>query len=251
MSQRAISMFVTLALVLAAGSALAQAGDEAPAADAAPAEATAADGEAPPADVGPVVEPREAWEAPPKDEEPAKPEVAKPQKEKVSGDGVPASVGLLLGWGFKTDKRTAQLGADPYGLGLGLRGGYALDFSLYLGGYFVYYIGSSETGSNALFASGVRETHANYVLFGVEVGYDWWIGDAIVRPSLQLGPALALSDATGSTESTGDLSLHPGMSVLVPFADWYIGGDFRPTIVTGDGVSGVALFVDGGMRFGK
>lgn len=256
MSQRASSIVVALAVLLTAGPAYAKGGKkkaDAPA-EAAPAPATggdapAADGEALPADVGPVVESREQWEAPPKDEEKPKPEVAKPQKELTTGDGKPLTVGLLLGWGFKTDRRNAQLGADPYTLGFGLRGGYALDFNLYLGGYFVYFIGSSQKGMNALVASGTQETHANYILFGAEVGYDWWAGDVIIRPSLGIGPALGVSDVTGQSKVTGDFGFHPGISVLVPFEDWFLGGDLRANIVTGNGVSSLGIFANGGLRF--
>ncbi len=267
MSHRAYSIVVTLAVLLAAGPAYAgdkgkgkgdkgdaaapgeakaEAGDKATAPEGG---ALAAEGEAPPADIGPVVEPREQWEVPPQDQEKARPEVAKPQKKSIVGDGKPATVGLLLGWGFKGDRRTGQLGADPYGLGLGLRGGYALDFGLYLGGYFVYYIGSTESGASAQVATGTRETHANYMLFGAEVGYDWWIGDAIIRPSVGIGPAIALTDALGQTDVYGDFALLPGLSVIVPLEDWFIGGDFRINAVTGDGVSGIAIFANGGLRF--
>jgi hypothetical protein len=250
---------VTLAVLLAGGPAHAQ--DEGAKGDApkgkkggskgdAPAEGEAAEGAAAAAeDVGPIVEPREQWEAPPADEEKPRPEVAKPQKKAVSGDGKQASVGLLLGWGFKTDRR--GLPADPYGLGLGLRGGYALDFGLYLGGYFVYYVGGSKSGLNAAVnVSG--ESHANYILFGAEVGYDWWVGDAILRPSLGIGPALALNDAksvTGKTEVTGDVGLHPGIGVIIPIEDWFVGGDFRGNVITGDGISSIALYATGGLRF--
>lgn len=253
MSQRACSIMVALAVLLAAGPASAQgkkakggAKDDAEPAATEGAEAPA-DGEAPPAEVGPVVEPREQWEAPPKDEEKPKLEVAKPQKKLVTGDGKPISVGLLLGWGFKTDRRGFP--ADPYGLALGLRGGYALDFNLYLGGYFVYYLGSSQSGSSSV-VSVSGESRANYILFGVEVGYDWWIGDAILRPSLGLGPALAVGDQTGKTEVVGDLGLHPGMSVIIPFEDWFLGGDLRANVITGDGISSLAIYVNGGLRFG-
>lgn len=259
MSQRACSIVVTLAVLLAAGPAFAgdQAKGDEPKGEAkgatkeAPKEGAegAAEGATAPEEVGPVVEPREQWEAPPADEEKPRPEVAMPQKKQVSGDGKQASIGLLLGWGFKTDRRGFP--SDPYGLGLGLRGGYALDFGLYLGGYFVYYLGSSQKGgSSVVNVSG--ESHANYIVFGAEVGYDWWVGDAILRPSLGLGPALALTDATtinGQTKTVGDFALHPGMSLVFPIDDWFLGGDFRANVVTGDGISSIALFANGGLRF--
>lgn len=198
-----------------------------------------------------AVEEPEDWERPPVEEEKPGPEVEKPKKKELPGGDKRASVGLLLGWGFKTDRRTQGLGADPYLLGAGLRGGYTLDFQLYLGAYFVYFIGSSAEGTNALRNTGTGNSHANYMLFGAEVGYDWWMGPALVRPSLGLGMALGVTDATidGQTTSVADFAFHPGMSVLFPIDDWFLGGDFRANVITANGVSGIALYANGGLRF--
>jgi hypothetical protein len=190
-----------------------------------------------------IAEP-DAWERPPVEEKaPAKeaaPPPAEPSLEK------PFSAALLLGYGFMTDRRGG--GADPYGFMAGLRGGYTFDFKLYAGLFYNYYLGESKTGDSQ--GTGIEsETTANYMHFGAEVGYDAEIGPVQVRPSLQLGVALVVTDVTGVTDSFSDFMFAPGLTVVYPIDDFFIGGDLRGQIVTGDGVSAVTLAATGGLRF--
>ena len=191
------------------------------------------------------------WERPPEEEKaPAKEAPVEASEPPVHG-GKPISVALLLGYGFKTDRQTGGLGTDPYGLMAGVRGGYTLDFALYLGVFFNYYLGSSdETGSGRI-ATEVRDVSSNYMQFGVEVGYDFGAGPVLIRPSLEIGMALAFTDAdrAGVTQTVGDLMFGPGVAVLVPVDDFFIGGDIRGSLVTGDGIAAVTLAVTGGMKF--
>lgn len=197
----------------------------------------------------PLPEP-DGWERPPAEEE--KPPAPPPVKEveEVVGDGKPISVGLLLGWGFKTDRRSAYFAADPYQLGVGLRGGYSLDSQLYLGAYFVYYVGGSHTGQSAQVNTPSATTSANYMHFGAEVGYDWWVGPLIVRPSLQVGAAVALIDDSLAVQTARtNMMFGPGFTVVHPWDDFFLGGDLRANLVTASGVSEVLLAAHGGMRF--
>jgi hypothetical protein len=41
----------------------------------------------------------------------------------------------------------------------------------------------------------------------------------------------------------------PGITVVHPWDDFFIGGDFRANIVTGDGTSSMLLAATAGMRF--
>lgn len=201
--------------------------------------------EEPPAE---VVEEPDAWERPPEEEKaPSKPEAA--PVDTTPAIERPISVALLLGYGFKSDRQTGGLGADPYGFTAGVRGGYTLDFRLYLGGFFNYYLGSTESGINDRVVGVETETSASYMQFGVEVGYDWEAGPVIVRPSLEIGMAIALTDRTGTTTSVNDMMFGPGVTVLYPIDEFFIGGDLRFAIVTGDGVSGVLPAITAGMSF--
>ena len=160
----------------------------------------------------------DAWEAPPEEKEAPPPSaVLAKENEEVAGDGRAISMGLLLGYGFKTDRRARYFAGDPYTLGAGIRGGYSFDFQLYIGAYFVYYLGSGTTGDSAFVADPTRTIHVNYMHFGAEAGYDLWFG--------------------------------PGATLMVPMEEWFLGGDLRASIVTGDGVSNVLLAATGGLRF--
>jgi hypothetical protein len=190
------------------------------------------------------------WEKPPVEQEkPAAPVVVAPV-EKPDGDGKPWSAGLLLGWGFKTDRQTAGLGADPYGFAAGIRGGYSLDFNLYVGLFYTFYLGSSQTGSQARVIGVPKTTTANYMQFGAEVGYDWWVGPVVIRPSLQIGAALGFTDVTGVSRRELDMLLGPGLTVVHPWDMFFIGGDARFAIATGStGASAFLLALTGGLRF--
>lgn len=201
--------------------------------------ATAADSEMPDPNV---------WEKPPEEKEKPKPlDTPAPVVEK--GDDRPWSVGLAAGWALKLDRATGNLGTDPYGLGAGVRGGYEFDFKLYLGVYFMWYLGSSNSGSTQRVNNSVRETHANYWQFGIDVGYDWWIADIIIRPSMEIGYGIAVTDATGRTTSVADFMIGPGLTVIYPWDNVFIGGELRANVVTGNGVAGLLIAAQFGFRF--
>ena len=98
------------------------------------------------------------WEKPPEEKEKPKPLDVAPVVEK-KGDGRPWSAGIEAGYGLKTDRRTGGFGADPYGLTAGVRGGYEFPFMLYVGVWFNWYLGSSETGSAARINLAQSTTH--------------------------------------------------------------------------------------------
>lgn len=208
--------------------------DEAPAGDQAKKEPAMAD---------------DSWERPPMEQEkpagpPPKPIV------KVSGDGMHWSAGLLVGWGFKTDRSTSGLGSDPYGFGFGIRGGYTFDFKLYVGLFYMYYLGSSTAGACGRSVCADLTTTANYMQFGAEGGYDVWAGPVIIRPSLQFGPALALTNVSGMSTSVTRAVIAPGFTVVHPMDGFFIGGEARANIVpSSNGVSGILLALHGGLRF--
>jgi hypothetical protein len=188
------------------------------------------------------------WEKPPEEKEKPKP-VDTPAPVEERRDNRPWSAGIAAGWGLKTDRATGGFGADPYFLGAGVRGGYAFDFNLYIGIWFNWYLGTSTTGSGARVNLGQKTTHANYWQFGVDVGYDWWIADIIIRPSMQLGEAIAVTDVTSRTTSVADFMIGPGLVVMYPWDNLFLAGEFRGNIVTGDGVSALLIAAQFGMRF--
>ncbi|MFI5307037.1 MAG: hypothetical protein ACHQ53_06790 [Polyangiales bacterium] len=194
----------------------------------------------------------DGWEKPPMEQEKPIGPPPKVAEEPKIGDGKQWSAGLIAGWAFKTDRSTANLGADPYGLGLGLRGGYEWDFKLYTGVFFMYYLGSSETGSTALVNVPSQRHSSSYMHFGVEPGYDWWLGPVILRPSLQIGVAMAFTDNSpaGGTTSVTRLMFGPGFTLIDPIGSFFIAGDARANLVpSNNGVSSILLAVHFGLRF--
>jgi hypothetical protein len=191
------------------------------------------------------------WEKPPEEEAPVQQQAAKaPAAEEKHGDGLPISIGLLAGYGFMTDRRNTNLSTDPYGVMLKLRGGYTFDFGLYAGAYFAYFIGHTIEGGGGVLNVGDSETHASYMPFGLEVGYDWFVGPVIVRPSLEIGWAIGFRQSTGEpSRSINDFMLGPGLLIMYPMDEWFIGGDMRFSIVTGDGASGFVPAITAGLRF--
>jgi hypothetical protein len=187
------------------------------------------------------------WERPPADVEKPPPPPRKVEK-KVVGDGRPISMALVLGYGFLTDRKVDRFGADPYGLALGVRGGYSFDFQLYAGVFYSYYLGSTRSGLTSRTALSVTST-ANYMQFGVEAGYDIWAGSVIVRPSLQIGAALGFTTKPNTQSPLGSVLFAPGMTVDKTWGIFFLGGEMRLNIVPGDGNSALILALNPGLRF--
>jgi len=190
----------------------------------------------------------DAWERPPVEEEKAPPP-EKPKKDdekREHGDGRHVSIGLLLGYGFEHAK---TFGSNPYSLGLGVRGGYTLDFGLYVGGMFTYFIGSSDEGSSAVTAGGSVTASSNYMEFLAEVGYDVWIAKFVLRPYMGLGVGSAFQDNTVYSSPVNSFAFAPGVSVFYAFGAAFLGVDVRFNLMNGNGVDGTVLSLLGGMRF--
>ena len=161
-----------------------------------------------------------------------------------TGVAKPISVSLLLGYGVSLED-----GGNPWGFGLGLRGGYNLD-AIYLGARFVYYFGESESVTVPF--AGTIETSINIWELGVEGGYDIDAGGITIRPGLGLGLASVNADAGGMSASESYFFIAPGVSALFDVTDSiFVGADVRFQLIFGDPdtVKGIPLLVNGGMRF--
>jgi hypothetical protein len=194
----------------------------------------------PPADPAPAPAPPEA--APPP---PAAPPVVKDAPASGSappaGDAKPVSVAPVLGY--------ATGGAN---LGVGIRGGYTLDRRIYVGGTFLYHLGSSskeELGGASL------ESSVSLFYTGVEGGYDFPVGPVILRPYAGVGALFASvstkADGSDTSETRSSLALWPGCTVSydLPRSSIFVGGDTRVVIVTSGGDPSLGVFATGGARF--
>jgi hypothetical protein len=149
------------------------------------------------------------------------------------------SVAALLGYGFDFN---GDDDLNPFGLGVGVRGGYTLDSGVYLGGQFVFFGGDSAT------VLAVKRT-ANIVTLGLEAGYDFWVDPVIVRPSLGMGVAFTNESVGGVDSDYSSVYFAPGATVIYPIGQFFVGGDARLWLVTGDTRTGLSILATGGITF--
>ncbi len=145
-------------------------------------------------------------------------------------------VGANLQYGvYMGDDGGADDPLNPYGLGLNLRGGYTLDFGLYVGAGFDYFFG--ETEETEIPGFGSFEVSTNIYQFGAEVGYDVGVSPTFVlRPKLGLGLATAVAEVEGGGDSDdGDesgLAISPGVQALFDVGSVFVSADVRYNILS-------------------
>jgi hypothetical protein len=123
---------------------------------------------------------------------------------------------------------------NPYGLGLGVKGGYTLDSSIYVGGAFDYYFGESQD----LPGGGSVKAHV-WTLQG-EVGYDLGVApNIVVRPKGGIGLTSLGGKVCGNggdvclSDSKGYFSIAPGVQGIYSLDSFYLTADARFNIVFG------------------
>jgi len=157
---------------------------------------------------------------------PGSPGTAAQTSADTSSDNSGVSAALLLGYGFD----------DVFKVGFGARVGYTLPMHLYIGGTFIYHLGTSES------AGGITATE-NIMMFGAEVGYEIPVGPVMIRPYVGLGlgvvkvsvPAINIGGITegGGSASSSDVYISPGATLLYPVTSSIgIGVDARFVIVS-------------------
>ncbi|MBI2395950.1 MAG: hypothetical protein HYV09_40675 [Deltaproteobacteria bacterium] len=134
----------------------------------------------------------------------------------------PLSMALLAGHGFK----------DAFRTGFGARLGYTLPSNIYLGGAFVYHVGTTE---------GPVQANASYG--GGELGYDFIAGPAILRAYSGFGvvsanatvtiPPVGTNGAEKMKASESRFGIWPGASLVFPFENGsaFVGVDAKLLIV--------------------
>jgi hypothetical protein len=131
---------------------------------------------------------------------------------------------------------TADLPLNPYGLGVGLRGGVTLPASLYLGASFDYFFGESET------IAGI-ETSVSLLQLMAHLGYDLGVGPFTLRPSLGLGLAEVSGEALGFENSESDFVASPGAEFLIGLGLLSVSAEARYNKVFADDADGLVLGV--------
>ena len=133
---------------------------------------------------------------------------------------VDVEVGARVGVGTNPDSR----GPNPYGFGLGGRGGVSI-FHFYGGLSAIHYFGGSKDfpiGGQTLSVS------ASSTLLGLEVGYS-----ITGIPLLTLRPQLGIGNASfkSGDSSNSHLYLEPGLTALVSLGVVYVGADANILVV--------------------
>jgi len=153
----------------------------------------------------------------------------------------PISVAPVLGYA------TANLK-----LGVGARGGYTLGNRVYIGGTFVFHLGTSEESASP---AGNLESSARFLYTGAEGGYDIPVGPVVIRPYAGVGVIVAMVSLKAGGESNSDtstsLAFWPGCTVTyaIPRSSFYVGGDTKVVIATKGGDPSFGMFATGGMHF--
>ena len=139
----------------------------------------------------------------------------------------PLSLGILVGYGASLED-----GPNPWGVGLGVRGGFNLD-ALFLGIRFVYYLGESDEWFG-------NEVSLNVWELGAEVGYDISLVPMVShRPGLGLGIASLTVDfdtvvpGVEGDDSQAKPYVAPGVGLYVEPSDFFVGAEVRFKLVFG------------------
>ncbi len=137
-------------------------------------------------------------------------------------------------------------------LGVGVRGGYTFENRLYVGGTFVYHLGTSEESSTI---AGKVETSASAFYPGAEIGYELPVGPVAIRPYGGIGMAFVnvtlKAEGQEDDKSNSSLALWPGCTVTyaIPKTPAFVGGDARLLIITKADDPSFGMFATGGVRF--
>lgn len=121
---------------------------------------------------------------------------------------------------------------NPYGFGLGIRGGYTLrQMPFYLGGLLDYNIGEKEDYL-PIFGSGY-DVRVSSLIFQVEAGYDLGVASwVVVRPKIGLGLTsfLVNCDVINCDNDT-DFAFQIGVEAPMEVGPVFVSPDFRFNIV--------------------
>jgi len=134
------------------------------------------------------------------------------------------SIGGSVGYG--------TAGGDPNAFGLGFLGrvGFGLPLNLYVGGNFVYYLGTTNELAGVKFSQ-------NTWYAGGEVGYDIDQGDFVIRPVVGIGGLVlrsktCVADLCSTHPSATSFYVAPGVYGQYDIGPAYVGANIRYVIPT-------------------
>jgi hypothetical protein len=137
-------------------------------------------------------------------------------------------IGAAVKYGIYTGENEGTEDFNPYGLGLGVSGGYTLDMGVHVGAGFDYFFGDS------IESDGLEVSANIFQLMGI-VGYDVGLSEEFtLRPQVGIGvswvsasldpcPAGAPDDFCSQTES--ELAIAPGVKGLYDLGGFFVSGE--------------------------
>jgi hypothetical protein len=185
---------------------------------------------------------------------PARAHAAEPVPEAAALAGPRTAGALQFGLGSRYGFSFEDDAPDPWGTGLGVDLGYTFPAAWYLGAGVEYFFGNDDYEYQT-------ETNTGVFQFAVEVGYDFGLGEAVVRPKLGIGyAALAIEscsrvgpsgtlERTCSDESEGGPAAIPGFTIIVPAGRFHLLLDARNALVFAQSRTWNALIVALGFGF--
>jgi hypothetical protein len=139
--------------------------------------------------------------------------------------------------------------AVGYDVGLGARGGFTMPLNFYVGGTFLYHVGTHTSA-----------TSSNVWYLGGEGGYQIEVAPITVRPYVGVGYAnwrsewaansCGLGSCIAGSRNNGSAALWPGLAIVGNIGSYFVGGDVRYVVLFDvfDGNTAGA-FLTGGVRF--
>lgn len=157
---------------------------------------------------------------------------------------------LQLGLGLRYGVEMNEGDFNPWGIGLGVNGGYTLPNAVYVGGLFEYFFGDSRDVGGIKFKGNLWQVMA-------EGGYDIGLTPLFVlRPKVGAGLAgtkLSVDDCPSglscTDDSSTDFALAPGVTAMLFLPGFGLSLDVRYDMVFSDPEMGKALIFTAGVGF--
>lgn len=150
---------------------------------------------------------------------------------------------LQLGLGLRYGVEMNEGDFNPWGIGLGVNGGYTLPNAVYVGGLFEYFFGDSRDVAGIKFKGNLWQVMA-------EGGYDIGLTPLFVlRPKIGAGIASTSVSAGDTDDSSSDFALAPGVTAMLFLPGFGLSLDVRYDMVFSDPEMGKALIFTAGVGF--
>ena len=172
------------------------------------------------------------------------------------------TIGAQLNYGISTGDSESVNGVsidvNPFGFGLGARGGVTLGPGVYIGADFDYFFGEEQSVNVLGIVGGSGRVNVYHLL--AEVGYDAWIyREGVLRPKLGLGIGFEHGSGSGgalgfnvsTSDTTNGFDLAPALQFLHFFGAGFITAQigYETMIVDGPNPSAIILSLGGGAGF--